>query len=55
MLSLHRLAASPKGVLFASATASSGVRNVIETSTGPKISTCAMVLLGATLVNSVGG
>jgi hypothetical protein len=41
--------------LFASATASSGVRNVIDTSTGPKISTCAMVLAGDTFVKSVGG
>ena len=43
MFSLHTLAASPYGVLFASATDSSGVRNVIVTSTGPKISTCAIV------------
>jgi hypothetical protein len=55
MLSLHTLAARPYGVLLASATASDGVRKVIATSTGPKISTCAMVLDGATLVNSVGG
>ena len=35
-------------MLFASATASDGVRKVIATSTGPKISTCAIVLDGAT-------
>src|SRR4029079_15938446 len=55
MLSVHTLAASPYGVLFASATDSSGVRNVIDTSTGPKISTCAIVDEGWTSVNSVGG
>ena len=55
MLSVHTLAASPYGVLFASATDSSGVRNVIVTSTGPKISTCAIVDDGCTSVNSVGG
>ena len=55
MFSLHTLAARPNGVLFANATASSGVRNVMLTSTGPKISTCAMVDDGATLVKSVGG
>ena len=55
MLSVQMLAASPYGVLFASATDSSGVRNVIVTSTGPKISTCAIMLEGVTSVNSVGG
>src|SRR6059036_754735 len=55
MFSVHTLAARPKGVLLASATASAGVRNVIETSTGPKISTWAIVADGATSVNSVGG
>ena len=55
MLSVQMLAASPNGVLFASATDSSGVRNVIVTSTGPKISTCAMVDDGCTSVKSVGG
>src|ERR1017187_3249488 len=55
MFSLHTLDASPYGVLFASATASSGVRKVIDTSTGPKISTCAIVDDGATFVNRVGG
>ncbi len=33
-------------MLFASATASAGVLNVIDTSTGPKISTCAIVAAG---------
>src|SRR5213078_4623759 len=55
MFSVHTLAARPYGVLFASSTASAGVRNVIETSTGPKISTWAMVAAGETFVNSVGG
>src|ERR1041385_6285642 len=55
MLSVHTLAASPYGVLFASATDSSGVRKVIVTSTGPKISTCAIVDDGWTSVKSVGG
>src|SRR5229473_7421712 len=55
MFSVHTLAASPYGVLLASSTASVGVRNVIETSTGPKISTWAMVAAGETLVNNVGG
>src|ERR1043166_4167092 len=55
MLSVQTLAASPYGVLLASATLSSGVRNVIATSTGPKISTWAMVDEGCTSVNSVGG
>src|SRR2546430_17649398 len=55
MFSVHTLAASPYGVLLASSTASAGVRNVIETSTGPNISTWAMVAAGDTFVNSVGG
>ena len=55
MFSVHTEAARPYGVLFASATASSGVRKVMLTSTGPKISTCAIVLDGWTFVNSVGG
>src|SRR5438094_5777654 len=55
MFSLHTLAASPYGVLFANSTASPGVRNVIETSTGPKISTWAMVAAGDTFVHNVGG
>ena len=49
------LAASPYSVLLASATASSGVRKVIATSTGPKISTRAQVEAGWTLAISVGG
>src|SRR6058998_117225 len=55
MFSVHTLAARPYGVLLASSTASAGVRNVIVTSTGPKISTWAMVAAGDTFVNSVGG
>ena len=55
MFSVHTLAASPYGVLLASSTASAGVRKVIVTSTGPKISTCAMVAAGETFVNKVGG
>src|SRR6266853_771174 len=55
MFSVHTLAASPYGVLLASSTASAGVRNAMETSTGPKISTWAMVAAGATFVNNVGG
>src|SRR5437899_10522699 len=55
MFSVHTLAARPYGVLFASSTASAGVRNVIETSTGPKLSTWAVVAAGETFVNSVGG
>src|SRR5258705_11388246 len=55
MDSLHTLAANPYCVLFASATASDGVRQVIATSTGPNISTCAIVDDGCTLVNNVGG
>jgi len=55
MFSVHTLAASPYGVLFASYKASVGVRNVIETSTGTEISTWAIVAAGDTFVNSVGG
>lgn len=55
IFSVQTLAARPYGVLLARATASAGVRNVIETRTGPKISTCAMVAAGETPVNSVGG
>jgi hypothetical protein len=40
--------------LFASATASLGVRNGITATTGPKISVCATVLDGATFVTTVG-
>jgi len=53
--SVQTLAASPYRVLLARATASAGVRNVIETRTGPKISTCAMVAEGVTSVNRLGG
>src|SRR2546426_5397107 len=55
MFSVQTLAASPYGVLLASSTASAGVRNVIATSTGPKISTWAIVAAGATFVNKEGG
>src|ERR1700676_4909725 len=55
MLSLQTLAASPYTVLFASSTASRGVRKVIAASTGPKISCCATVDVGCTLLNGVGG
>src|SRR5690242_3303018 len=55
MFSVQTLAARPYGVLLASSTASAGVRNVIVTSTGPKISTCAIVAAGDTFVNRVGG
>src|SRR6266436_9292398 len=54
-LSLHTLAANPYTVLFASSTASRGVRNVIAASTGPKISCCATIDVGCTLLNNVGG
>ena len=55
MLSVQMLAANPYGVLFARATDSSGVRKVMVTRTGPKISTCAIVEDGCTSVNRVGG
>src|SRR5712691_5677384 len=55
MFSVQTLAARPYGVLFASSTASFGVRNVMLTSTGPKISICAIVAAGETSVNKVGG
>jgi hypothetical protein len=55
MFSVQMLLASPYGVLFASSTASPGVRKVIDTSTGPKISSCTMLAAGETPVNSVGG
>src|SRR3954447_16925837 len=42
-LSLHTQAANPYAVLFASSTASDGVRNVMAASTGPKISCCATI------------
>src|SRR6266566_2243951 len=55
MFSVHTLAARPYGVLLASSTASFGVRNVMLTRTGPKISIWAIVAAGETSVNSVGG
>src|SRR2546428_5443844 len=55
MFSVHTLAARPYGVLFASSTASAGVLDVIETSTGPKISTWAMVAAGGTVLENGGG
>ena len=53
--SVQTLAARPKVVLLASAIASAGVRKLIATSTGPKISTWATVAEGATPVSRVGG
>jgi hypothetical protein len=53
--SVHTLAARPYRVLFEISTASAGVRNVISTTTGPKISTWAIVAAGDTSVKSVGG
>src|SRR5579864_4980253 len=55
MLSLHTHDASPYTVLLASSTASRGVRNVMAASTGPKISCCATVEAGCTLLSRVGG
>ena len=46
--SVHTPADSPYGVLFAFASASSGVRNVSTDSTGPKISSRAMRWVWAT-------
>ena len=46
---------SPYGVLFALATASSGVRNVSTDSTGPKISSRAIRCAWLTPLNTVGG
>ena len=54
MFSLQIVAARPYLVLLASATASSGVRKLIATSTGPKISSVTSVLAGETLVTSAG-
>ena len=42
-------------MLLAFSTASDGVRKVITDSTGPKISSCAIRKLWATLVKTVGG
>ena len=53
--SVHTPADSPKGVLFAFSTDSSGVRNVRTDSTGPKISSRAMRCACVTFVNTVGG
>ena len=55
MFSVQMLAASPYRVSFASRTDSPGVRKVIITTTGPKISTCAIAAAGPTRVHSVGG
>src|SRR5690606_41974233 len=48
-------AARPYAVLLASSTASAGGRKVVDTSTGPKISTSGTVEAGCTSVSSVGG
>src|SRR5215469_12275784 len=53
--SLHTQDASPYTVLFASSTASRGVRKVIAANTGPKISCCATIEVGCTLLRRVGG
>src|SRR3954469_25459947 len=53
-LSVQMPADSPYGVLFALATASSGVRNVSTDSTGPKISSRAIRIACDTLENTVG-
>src|SRR5271165_4212842 len=55
MLSLHTHDARPYTVLLASSTASLGVRKVIAARTGPKISCCATIDVGCTLLRSVGG
>ena len=54
-LSVHTPAARPYAVAFAFSIASAWVRNVITDTTGPKISSTAIRLTGATSVNSVGG
>ena len=48
-------AAKAKLIAAVHAETSTGVRNDIATATGPKISTCATVDAGSTLVSSVGG
>src|SRR6478752_1525101 len=53
--SVQTPADSPYGVLFALATASSGVRNVSTVSTGPKISSRAIRMDWETSVKTVGG
>src|SRR3954468_2319962 len=55
MFSLQTQDASPYTVLFASPPASFGVRKVIAASTGPKISCCATIDVGCTLLKIVGG
>src|SRR5579864_3546683 len=55
MFSLQMQEASPYTVLLASSTASRGVRNVMAARTGPKISCCATIEVGCTLLRSVGG
>jgi len=52
--SVHTPALSPYVVLFARCTASSGVRKVITLTTGPKISSRAIVCDGCTPVKIVG-
>ena len=52
--SVQTPADSPYAVLFAFSIASSGVRKLSTESTGPKISSCAIRWLWATLVNTVG-
>ena len=44
--SVHSVAASPYLVLLATSIASLGVLNVVETKTGPKISSCIKVSAG---------
>src|SRR5450830_592131 len=53
--SVHTLAARPYTVLFASCTASGGVRKLMATSTGPKISACATAAEVDAPVIRVGG
>src|SRR3954453_19917224 len=52
--SVQTPAGPPYGVLFALATASSGVRNVSTDSTGPKISSRAIRIAWLTPANTVG-
>src|ERR1044071_7024599 len=54
-LSVQIPADRPYGVLFALATASSGVRNVSTDSTGPKISSRAIRIAWLTFENTLGG
>ena len=55
IFSLQIDAAKPYRVLFANCMASAGVLNVVETSTGPKISFCIKGLAVSTSVINVGG